>query len=73
MVGAPRGMSEAIVGVSSGQRGLPSFGPEDAVSVVEATCSPSASTAGRITGVRLGRHDVIRITGEPDLIHMAGC
>lgn len=40
MVGASRGLSEAMAGVSSSRAGPPSFGPEDAVSVVEATCSP---------------------------------
>ena len=73
MVSASRGLSEATVGVSSGRRGLPSFGAEDAVSVDEAMCSPSLFSADRITGVRLGRHDALRITGGPDLIHIAGC
>lgn len=58
MVGASRGLGKDTVGVSFSRPGLPSLGPEDAVSVVEATCSPSGVPAGRTTGVRLGQHDV---------------
>lgn len=64
MVGTSRKLSEPTVGVPSSRRGLRSFGSRDAVSVVEATCCPSAVHCS----VRLSRHDAHRSIGEPELI-----
>ena len=68
MVGASRGLSEAMVGVPSSRPGLPSIGPGDAVSV-EATCSPSPFLRVGSPAFVLVDTTFIRITGEPDLIH----
>ena len=46
MAGASRGLGEATVGVSSSRLGLPSFGPGNAVSVMEATYSPPPVQCG---------------------------
>jgi len=64
MVVASRGLSEAMVGVSSSRLELPSFGPEDAVSVIEATCPPlrgplrvGSCGSDHWRSVRVGLHD----------------
>jgi len=62
MDGASRGLSEAMASAPSRRTGLPSFVPEDAFCVAEATCSPCAvhygsDPAGWITGGRFDQHD----------------
>jgi len=65
MVGASQGLGEAMVGVPSSRRGPPSFGTRDAVSDIEATCCPSASTAAFVLVDTTLQWSI----GEPELIH----
>ncbi len=74
MVDASRGLGEATASVSSSPRGLSSFGPRDAVSVTEATCSPPTAVHCKSDHRRSSLVDMthIRIIGGPYLIHMDG-